>query len=57
VVGRITSGGLGYTSMSSIAYAYLPVEHAGVGTEVAVNLFGEWQPARVTDVRTLVPRP
>jgi glycine cleavage system aminomethyltransferase T/glycine/D-amino acid oxidase-like deaminating enzyme len=56
VVGRVTSGGLGYTSMSSIAYAYLPVEAAGVGTEVAINLFGEWRPGRVVDVRTLIPR-
>jgi glycine cleavage system aminomethyltransferase T/glycine/D-amino acid oxidase-like deaminating enzyme len=57
VVGRVTSGGLGYTSMSSIAYAYLPIAVAGVGTEVAINLFGDWQPGRVVDVRTLVPRP
>jgi 4-methylaminobutanoate oxidase (formaldehyde-forming) len=41
LVGRVTSGGYGYTVGSSIAYGYLPAEH-GVGTEVAVEIFGEW---------------
>jgi glycine cleavage system aminomethyltransferase T/glycine/D-amino acid oxidase-like deaminating enzyme len=41
LVGRVTSGGFGYTVGASIAYAYLPAEH-DVGTEVAVELFGEW---------------
>jgi len=40
-VGRVTSGGYGYTVGASIAYAYLPAEH-DVGTEVAVEIFGEW---------------
>ena len=40
LVGRVTSGGFGYTVGSSIAYAYLPAEH-DVGTEVAVEIFGE----------------
>ena len=39
-VGRVTSGGYGYTVGRSIAYAYLPAEH-DVGTEVAVEIFGE----------------
>ena len=41
VVGRVTSGGYGYTVAAAIAYAYLPTEH-DVGTEVAVEIFGEW---------------
>ncbi len=41
LVGRVTSGGYGYTVERSIAYAYLPAEH-DVGTEVAVEIFGEW---------------
>jgi glycine cleavage system aminomethyltransferase T/glycine/D-amino acid oxidase-like deaminating enzyme len=41
LVGRVTSGGFGYTVGSSIAYAYLPAEH-DVGTEVAVEIFGSW---------------
>jgi len=45
-VGRVTSGGYGYTVGKSIAYAYLPAEHE-VGTEVAVEIFGEWAPGVV----------
>jgi 4-methylaminobutanoate oxidase (formaldehyde-forming) len=41
LVGRVTSGGYGYSVGSSIAYAYLPAEH-DVGTEVAVEIFGAW---------------
>ena len=41
LVGRVTSGGFGYTVGSSIAYAYLPAED-DVGTEVAVEIFGTW---------------
>jgi 4-methylaminobutanoate oxidase (formaldehyde-forming) len=42
VVGRVTSGGYGYTVGASIAYAYLPPAHAAAGTELAVEIFGEW---------------
>jgi 4-methylaminobutanoate oxidase (formaldehyde-forming) len=42
ICGRVTSGGYGYTLGASIAYAYLPAEHAAPGTEVAVEVFGEW---------------
>jgi len=48
VVGRVTSGGFGYTVGASIAYAYLPSEH-DVGTEVAVEIFGEWIAGVVAD--------
>ena len=41
VVGRVTSGGYGYTVERSIAYAYLPAEHE-VGTNVEVEIFGQW---------------
>jgi 4-methylaminobutanoate oxidase (formaldehyde-forming) len=40
VVGRVTSGGYGYTVGQSIAYAYLPPEHE-VGTPVEIDIFGE----------------
>ena len=46
-VGRVTSGGYGYTVEQSIAYAYLPAEH-DVGTEIAVEIFGEWVPGVVS---------
>ena len=45
LVGRVTSGGYGYTVGASIAYAYLPAEH-DVGTEVEVEIFGEWVAGR-----------
>jgi glycine cleavage system aminomethyltransferase T len=41
VVGRVTSGGYGYTVERSIAYAYLPPEH-DAGTAVEVDIFGRW---------------
>jgi len=41
VIGRVTSGGYGYTAGASIAYAYLPVDRSAAGTEVSVELFGE----------------
>lgn len=40
VVGRVTSGGLGYELGVSIAYAWLPVALAGTGTRVSVDVFG-----------------
>ena len=42
LVGRVTSGGYGYTVGRSIAYAYLPSAAAAAGTEVAVEIFGDW---------------
>ena len=47
IVARVTSGGIGYTVGASIAYAYLPVELAGKGTELEVEVFGEWIRAEV----------
>ncbi len=41
VAGRVTTGGYGYTVGRSIAYAYLPPEHAEPGTGVEVEIFGE----------------
>ncbi|HEY5057550.1 MAG TPA: FAD-dependent oxidoreductase [Gaiellaceae bacterium] len=40
-VGRVTSGGFGYSVERSIAYAYLPAEHAQAGRPVDVEIFGE----------------
>jgi len=42
VVGRVTSGGYGFTVGASIAYGYLPVELAVAGTRGEVEVFGEW---------------
>jgi 4-methylaminobutanoate oxidase (formaldehyde-forming) len=42
LVGRVTSGGYGYTVGRSIAYAYVPATHAEPGRRVEVEIFGEW---------------
>jgi glycine cleavage system T protein len=47
-VGRITSGGYGYTVERSIAYAYLPSDDAVVGRRVEVVVFGEAVGAEVS---------
>ncbi|MBI3913602.1 MAG: FAD-dependent oxidoreductase, partial [Chloroflexi bacterium] len=41
VVGWITSGGYGYSVSKSIAYAYLPMDFAKVGTKLDIEYFGE----------------
>src|SRR6185437_11899173 len=47
IVGRVTSGGYGYAIGASIAFAYVPVEHAEPGTRMAIDIFGEWVPAEI----------
>jgi glycine cleavage system aminomethyltransferase T/glycine/D-amino acid oxidase-like deaminating enzyme len=41
IVGRVTSGGYGYTVAQSIAYAYVPAE-LDFGAAVEVDIFGRW---------------
>ncbi len=55
VLGRVTSGGYGYTVEKSIAYCYLPVEVAVPGTAVEIDLFGRWVSATVTAEPLLDP--
>ena len=43
VVGRVKSGGQGYSIGKAIGYAYLPIAHCAVGTSVEVEFFGEWK--------------
>ena len=40
----------------SIAYAYLPAEHAEPGSEVAVEVFGEWVEGEVAAEPLFDPR-
>jgi glycine cleavage system aminomethyltransferase T/glycine/D-amino acid oxidase-like deaminating enzyme len=47
VAGRVTTGGFGYTVGRSIAYAYLPPEHASEGTAVEIDVFGVRVPGDV----------
>lgn len=56
VVGRVTSGGLGYSVQSSIAYAYLPAHKAGTGTHVEIYIFGEWIEATVVSAPIFDPK-
>jgi glycine cleavage system aminomethyltransferase T/glycine/D-amino acid oxidase-like deaminating enzyme len=49
IVGRVTSGGYGYTVGRSIAYAYLPPRHAEPGSAVAVEIFGRWVEGEVAE--------
>ncbi len=55
LVGRVTSGGYGYTVERSIAYAYVPAEHEP-GTEVAVEIFGEWVAGEIAEEPLFDPR-
>jgi 4-methylaminobutanoate oxidase (formaldehyde-forming) len=56
IVGRVTSGGYGYTVGRSIAYAYLPVEAAVPGTSVEVEIFGEWNEGGVAEEPLFDPK-
>ena len=55
LVGRVTSGGYGYTVERSIAYAYVPAEHEP-GTEVAVEIFGEWVAGEIAEEPLFDPK-
>ncbi|MQA09148.1 MAG: FAD-dependent oxidoreductase [Pseudonocardiaceae bacterium] len=47
VVGRVTSGGYGYSVGCSIAYGYVPIKHAEPDTEVEIDIFGRWVSGRI----------
>jgi glycine cleavage system T protein len=49
LVGRVTSGGYGYTVERSIAYAYVPSAAAEPGRSVEVEIFGEWSAGEVAE--------
>jgi 4-methylaminobutanoate oxidase (formaldehyde-forming) len=55
-VGRVTSGGFGYTMEAAIAYGYVPTASAEEGTALAVEIFGEAIPARVRSEPLYDPR-
>jgi glycine cleavage system aminomethyltransferase T len=48
VLGYVTSANYGYTVGRSIAYGYVPVEHAVEGTPVEIYFFGERYPVTVS---------
>jgi glycine cleavage system T protein len=49
VVGRLRSAGYGYTVRRNIAYSYLPLALAKVGTKLEVEIFGKRVPAEVAE--------
>ncbi len=55
ILGRVTSGGYGYTVERSIAYAYLPGE-LPAGTAVEVDIFGEWVAGIITEEPLFDPK-
>jgi sarcosine dehydrogenase len=48
IIGRIKSGGQGYSIGKAIAYAYLPLTHCEPGTVVEVDFFGTWVAGTIT---------
>ena len=56
VVGRVTTGGYGYTVERSIAYAYLPPDQAEPGTAVEVEIFGRWVAGEVASEPLFDPK-
>jgi 4-methylaminobutanoate oxidase (formaldehyde-forming) len=56
ISGRVTSGGFGYTLGTSIAYSYLDIADAVAGTQVAIDLFGEWHTGLVAAEPLFDPR-
>jgi glycine cleavage system aminomethyltransferase T/glycine/D-amino acid oxidase-like deaminating enzyme len=47
ILGRLRSGGYGYTVDAAIGLVYLPHELAAPGTPLEIEMFGEQHPARV----------
>jgi 4-methylaminobutanoate oxidase (formaldehyde-forming) len=56
IVGRVTSGGYGYTVERSIAYAYLPAASATPGKRVEVEIFGRWVEGAVAEEPLFDPK-
>ncbi len=55
LVGRVTSGGYGYTVERSIAYAYVPAKSATPGRAADVEIFGDWVGGEVAPEPLLDP--
>lgn len=56
IVGRVTTGGYGYTIERSIAYAYLPPASADPGTPIEVEIFGSWVSGEVASEPLFDPK-
>ena len=42
IIGRIKTGGQGYTLNKAIGYAFVPISASKIGTQFDVEFFGEW---------------
>jgi 4-methylaminobutanoate oxidase (formaldehyde-forming) len=49
ILGRVTSGGYGYSVERSIAYAYVPAESSEAGRPVEVEIFGDWVSGKIAE--------
>lgn len=56
VIGRVRSGGYGYTLERNIIYAYLPLELAKTGTRFEVEVFDQRCPAEVSPTVLFDPK-
>jgi glycine cleavage system aminomethyltransferase T len=56
VVGRVRSGGYGYTTKKNIVYIYLPIDLAKIGNRFQVELFDQKMTAEVTPTVLVDPK-
>ncbi len=56
VVGRVRSGGFGYTLKKNIVYIYLPIDLAKIGNRFQVELFDQKVTAEVTQTVLVDPK-
>jgi 4-methylaminobutanoate oxidase (formaldehyde-forming) len=56
VIGRVRSGGYGFTTLRNIAYAYLPMDLAKLGTRVEVEVFDTCIGAEVSPAVLVDPK-
>ena len=49
VVGRVQSGGFGYSVRQTIAYAYLPQPEGAIGARAEIRVLGDWLSATVSN--------
>lgn len=54
-VGQVSSGGFGFTTGKSLAFAYVKPENARAGTELSIMILGEHRPARVLELPVYDP--
>ena len=56
VVGTVTSGGYGYRFQKNLAYAFVELAFAPVGTAIKIDILGEMIDATVVDPALYDPK-